>query len=1071
MSDIPLHEKNKKGILYWMATNSVAANVFVVVLLLGGIFFARTMKQEIFPEFDLDLIVVNIPYPGADPQEVEQGVILAVEESLRSLEGIDTITSTARESMAIIVAEVSSGFNAKKLLFDAESAIGRIASFPDNIEDPVVFLGSNRKRVISLLIYGDHDEHSLRAMGDRVHNDLVNDPRITFVEMKGIANPEISIEIPHAQLRKYGLTLDKIAATVRQASIDVPSGSFASPTGEVLVRTKKQHQNSDEFKDIVLVSKQDGTQVSVRDLGIVVDGFEDSDMEAHYNGQRVVLLDVFRVGDQTPVEVSDAVKDYIVKNQANLPEGMYFDTWLDLSQYYRDRVALLKTNGLIGLILVLIIIGLFLEIKLAFWITLGIPISFIGAFLFLPMFDVSINMISMFAFIIVLGMVVDDAVVVGEAIYRRRQEGLNHQDAAVSGVREVAMPVSFSIATTIIAFSPLLFVPGPAGQFFRNIPIVVIIVLALSLLESLFILPAHLAHKTILGKIVSRFVRSEKTTKKPTNTLGQLSALQCRFSKGVETFVNKIYSPLLIKTMMSRYLTLAVGIACFFCIIGLVVGNHIRFRFLPEIDADYVIVNVELPHGTPAAQTKEVIATIESVGRKILKDYSLDISEMGVFRQLGTQNTLQSGDPMGSQISGNYSHIGEVTVAFDNATREKITPTELSHRWRETLETMIDTTPISFVYQTGISSGKALDFSLKHHDQNVLKQVSVLLVEKLKTYNGIKDIDNGFEKGKDQIDFKLTAEAQSQGIIASDLANQLRSYFYGVESFRQQQGRYETRVYVRLPKNERQSEHALGQLLIRTPQGGEMPLLQAATMVRGESYTELRHIDGQRVISVSADVDRGVASETVIAENIMTTVAPELMQQFPGLLVQQGSRKEKENKSLSNLGNGFVIAMIVMVGLLTIAFRSYTQWILVMSIIPFSFIGAVVGHLIMGFSLSLMSLLGMVALSGIIINDSLILIIAINEQRKAGKSARDAVLFGSKLRFRPIILTSLTTFLGLMPMILEQSVQAKFLIPMAISLGFGILFGTLILLILVPAVYLIHNDVSMKIDEWMQRMT
>jgi multidrug efflux pump subunit AcrB len=699
---------------------------------------------------------------------------------------------------------------------------------------------------------------------------------------------------------------------------------------------------------------------------------------------------------------------------------------------------------------VLVVLGLFLEIKLAFWVTMGIPISFIGALLFLPATDVSINMISLFAFIVVLGMVVDDAIVVGEATYKRQTDGATRLEAAIEGAKEVAMPIAFAIATTIIMFSPMLFVPGPMGKFFRVIPIVVILVLLLSLFESVFILPAHLAHS------------------KPTSHRGLFGFIhrqQQRFSRGVEWFIGHSYVPTLRKAIRYRLVTIAIAFAMLIGAAGLVAGGRLEFTFLPKIEQDNLTAEIQLPFGTSAEDTRAATQQVLDAAYRTLDRFGGEEQlSRGVFSQIGGQTMARIGDP-GAQFSAGASHLGEVAIALVPFGERSVTSSEFVRVWREEMGELMNVESLKIVYSIG-PAGVALDFELSHSDVKIIEHAASDLAARLAEFDGVRDIDDGFEAGKQQLDFTMKPEGMSRGLTALDLGRQVRSSFFGAEVLRQQRGRDEVKVYVRLPREERNSEYDIEQLLVRTPDGGEMPLGQAAELSRTHSFTSITRVDGRRVVDVTADVDDAVTNETKVSSAVMATVLPELRKKYPGLKTSLGGEQRQRAESMGGLFAGFGLALIVMIALLAIAFRSYIQWFIIMLVIPFGFVGAAIGHIIMGFDLSMMSLMGVVALSGVVVNDSLILIVAVNEYRAKGHSMREAVMLGGERRFRPILLTSLTTFFGLMPMILETSVQARFLIPMAISLGFGVIFATVLTLLLVPAVYTVVEDFK----SWLARV-
>ena len=1041
---------SKIGALAWMAKNSVAANILMICLLLGGIIQSCSVKREVFPEFNLDRIIINVPYPGASPEEVEQGVILAVEEAIRGVDDVKEFRSTASEGFAVTVVELLVGAQVDQALRDIQAGIDRITSFPKDVERPVVFNVRNRNPVISLVVFGQQTATVLKALAEDIRSKLLQHPDITVVELSGVRPLEISIEVSQANLRKYNLTLEGIAEIIRQSSLDVPAGGVKTAGGEVLVRVAERRERGSEFDDIVLVSRPDGTKIRVGDIAESNDDFADTDLFASYNGEPAAKVDIFRVGDQQPLVLSKIVHDYVEQHKDALPPGVKIASWMDWSEMYEQRVNLLWRNATLGLILVLIILGLFLEIRLAFWVTLGIPISFIGALLVLPATDMSINMISLFAFIVVLGMVVDDAIIVGESIYKHRQEGMSAVDAAILGVKEVAVPVTFAIITTIMAYMPMLFIPGIMGKFFRVIPIVVITVLMMSLIESLLILPAHLAEA---GKPKSR------------RLFGRLHEFQMRFSRFLEQVViAKWYRRLITLAVTRRYVTITVCLATFFVTIGLVAGGRVDFYQFPKVEGDIMTAHAELPFGTSVVRSKQLQTRMIQAAKEILEQHGGEARiSRGIYSHVGDGSMVRMSDPGAAGMQTTGSHFVEVSIYLVPIGKRQITTSEFARQWRAKLNDVAGIEKLIFQYSTGPTAGAAISLELSHPDQKRLHEAASVLAQRLADFQGVHDIDDGYAEGKEQLDITLTDSARSLNVTQLDLARQVRASFFGAEAAKQQRGRDEIRVYVRLPKEERASEYNVEELVVRTPQGGEIPFSEAAVHERGRSDTQIRRIDGRRAVTVTADVDQEESNAQKIMARLEASVIPDIQAAYPGLSYSIGGEQKSANETNSSLAGGFLMALIGMIALLAIAFRSYVQPFIIMIAIPFGLVGAVWGHVIMGYGLSLMSMMGAVALSGVVVNDSLILVVSVNRLREQGKSAFDAVVSGSQRRFRPIILTSLTTFFGLCPMILETSVQARFLIPMAISLAFGVMFATVVTLILIPCVYIVIEDMKQAV--------
>ncbi len=1018
-----------------MAGHSVAANLMMLVFLLGGLLFALQIKKEVFPDFELDTVTVSVEYPGASPEEVEQGIILAVEEAVQGLDDVKEVTASAREGGGVVTIEMLVGGNLQKLSQDVQSEVDRITTFPEEAEEPRVEVVSHRRQVLSVVLYGDHDERVLRDTAETVRDRLLQDPGITQVDLTAVRDLEIDVEVSQDSLRAYGLTLEKIASRLRQAAVELPGGGIKTTGGEILVRMKERRDYGKEFARIPIITSDEGSELLLEDIATITDGFEDTDRYATYNGQRAVMLDVYRVGDQTPLSVADAVRTRLESIEKTLPPGMAVDTLNDFSDHYRQRLDLLLKNGYLGLILVFVLLGLFLEPRLAFWVTMGIPISFLGAFLFLPAMGVSINMMSMFAFIVALGIVVDDAIVVGENVYKFRTRGHSFMAAAVMGVREVATPVTFSILTNIATFLPLYFVPGTPGKIFRAIPVVVITVFIISLIESIFILPAHLGHQR------------ENARRGP---MAWFLRRQQGFSKGFSRLIERVYGPIVRLTLRSRYPALAVGLALLVLTAAYVKSGRIGITLFERIESDFAYAMAVLPYGTAVENTEAVMDKLVKTAQAIADENGGDKLVQGIFAEIGAAASRGSAG----------SHVAKVRVFLTPPEVRPMQTGQFVKLWRRRagqlpgLESMIFKS-----YAGGPGSRSAMTVELSHRDLSVLEAAGRDLADALALFPKVKDIDDGFSPGKQQIDFTIRPEGRILGLTAQEVAHQVRHAFYGAEVLRQQRGRNEVKVMVRLPEAERISEYDLEELILRTSVGKEVCLREVVNLKRGRAYTTIDRRNGRRVITVTADVDPPSEAERILAAVEKETL-PELTVRYPGLRYGFEGRQADMKESMKSLYLGLALAMMAVYSLLAVPFRSYSQPAIVMSSIPFGLIGAVLGHMIMGYDMSIMSLFGMVALTGVVVNDSLVLIDFANRRRMEGHPAQDALVAAGILRFRPILLTSLTTFGALIPMIFETSRQARFLIPMALSLGFGVLFATLVTLLLVPALYLIVEDVK-----------
>ena len=1019
-------ENIKRGPIAWMAGRSVTANLLMLVLLIGGLIMGQHIRKDVFPDFELDLVTISISYPGASPEEVERGAILAVEEAIQGIEGIKEITATAREGSGTVTVEIIEGEDVSQVSQEIKNAVDRITSFPEDAEDPQVTVPTRKRYVVSLALFGDQSEWVLREAAENVRDRLLLDPDILQVELQGVRNYEISIEIPQEVLRTYNLTLNEIAGSIRRGAVEIPGGAIKTEGGDVLVRVSERRDFGREFGRIPIISSADGTELYLEDIAVIRDGFEETDSFATFNGKPAVMLEVYRIGDQSPIEVADAVHRQIAEINTILPGGLSLVSQNDRSEIYRQRLNLMLTNGYFGLGLVFILLAVFLEARLAFWVSLGIPISFLGSLLILPLIGVTFNMVSMFAFIVTLGIVVDDAIVVGENVYFNRQQGMGWLKAAIIGAREISMPVVFSIMTNMVTFMPLFFVPGFMGKVFREIPLVVVTVFFISLIESLFILPAHLAHR--------------KSTEDNTGFLGFVHRLQQRFSDFFVHLVRTRYGPFLALVLRWRYVSFSIGLLILMIAFGYVKSGRMGFELFPKIESDYAAVTAILPFGTSVERTRSVEELLVRNGKEVVEKNGGEKLMEGIY----------------ARVNNNQA---EVRIYLTPPDVRPVSTAQLTRLWREATGDIAGLESIKFESDAGgPGRGAAISLELSHRDIKVLEAASSELADALNYFPNVIDVDDGFSPGKQQIDFKVLPEGQSLGLQAADIARQVRQSYYGAEALRQQRGRNEVKVMVRLPKKQRISEYHLEEMILRTPDGGEVPLHEVVSLERGRADTSIERRHGRRVVNVSADVNpRSQAGQ--VMEALMADILPQVQARYPGLSFSFEGRQADRQESVQALLRGLMIALIIIYAMLAIPLNSYIQPAIIMVSIPFGLVGAIIGHLIMGFSLSVLSLFGIVALSGVVVNDSLVLIDFANRRRRLGVIAREAIHESAIHRFRPIMLTTVTTFGGLAPMIFESSRQARFLIPMAISLGYGIVFATVITLIIVPSVYLIIDDI------------
>ncbi|MEM6674905.1 MAG: efflux RND transporter permease subunit [Planctomycetota bacterium] len=1018
--------KASGGPIAWMATNSIAANLAMLVLIIGGLLLATRITQEVFPEFDIDTVTVRVPYIGASPEEIEQGILLALEDRTRGIDGVKKVRSQALEGVGTVTLELVTGADRNKALQDVKNEVDRIITFPAEAEEPVVSLADPERTVMSVIVYGDVPETSLRALAERVRDDLIAHPAITLVELGPVPDYEIAVEVPEANLRAYGLSLPAIADRIRTAALELPGGEVNTTSGDVLLRTQERRDLASEFSELPIVTTPDGTPLRVQDLGDVVDGFSEANIEATYNGLQAIELFVQRVGDETPIAVAAAAREVVETTRASLPSGIDLVVWNDQSLAYSQRLDLLGRNALLGLGLVLLLLGLFLEPRVAFWVTMGIVISVVGSFLVFPATNATINMVSLFAFIVTLGIVVDDAIIVGENIFEKRERGMPPLQAAIEGAREISGPVVFAVLTNITAFMPLFFVPGASGNIFRQIPAVVVSVFVISLLESLYILPAHLAHAGEPGRLMRIIGAPNRVVTK----------LFDRFSASV-------FGPLVTAALRARYLGPAIAVGLLLLTVGVIGGGLIRMSFLPRIDSDLASATARLPVGVPVTRTREVRAILEETSARTEERLGGGLVE-GVFSRIG-----------GREGSANDLTVQTLLVPPEERTIGGIA---YNREWRQVTGDVTGVEALTFSGRSFGPSGAAIDFQLTGPDQDELESAAREIAAALRTYSGVSDIDDGTASGKRQLSVKLTDEGRSAGLTSDAVANQIRGAFYGAEALRQQRGRNEVKVLVRLPREERERLSTVENLVLRTPDGGEMPLSVAATLEEGRSYTTIDRVDGRRVVSVTGEVDTSVTD----AESVLTAIADaelgEILDRYEGVAYSLEGEQESQRESMVALGIGLAFAVFAIFAMLAIPLGSYTMPVIVLSGAPFGVIGALLGHFVLGYGVSLMSLFGIIALTGVVVNDSLVLVITANRYREEGMAPFEAVRQASIRRLRPILLTSMTTSMGLLPIMLETSTQARFLIPMAISLGFGVLFSTLVILLLVPSLYLIREE-------------
>ena len=1024
----PIHTDmvDRRGPLAWMVRKRIAANLLMLLLLAGGLWTALHMQKEVFPDFQLDIVRISVNYPGASPAEVEHGILLPVEEAVRGVQGIREMTSLAREGSGRVEIELVSGLDRMKVFQDIDQAVSRIRTFPDDIEVPEVTLQTQQRDVMQVGLFGDVDVWTLRKLAERLRDRLLSEPEITQVELRRVPDYETHVEIKHDRLRKYGLTLSDVARIIEDSSQDIPAGAVETARGEILLRVKERKLVAADLARIPIIPSERGTTLTLGEIARITDGFAEEGFHSQFNQQPSVELSIYRVGKQSPLDIAAAVERVLAEIQSTLPEGVQTRIDSNRAEDYQLRLELLVENGVMAVIIVLVILAIFLELRLAFWVMMGMVTSFIGGLALLPWVGVSINMISMFAFLVVLGIVVDDAIVVGENIHEHRLRGKNAVDAAIAGVREMTLPVVFSILTSVVAFLPLMFIPGTTGKFWWPLPVVVIVVLLVSLFEALFILPAHVGHER----------------KRRRGPIGELIHRgQQRVAGSFNHFVNTVYRTFLERCLRFRYITLSVALALLAIVGGYAYSDHMGMIMMPEVAADEIEAGIRLPVGTTLKQAAKVAEDVTASTRRMFDEHDLYKVAEGIKTNVRGQNFI------------------DVEIVMRPPTEHAMTAAEVIALWREEIGDIEGVHQITFEAERGPGGWRDdISVDLSHDNIDVLEKASQAFVAEMKTYTQTRDVNDNFNKGKSQFDLRLRPEARNLGLTPESVGSQVRAAFHGALALRQLRGTNEVEIRVKLPKVEREDLYQLQNLVIRTPDGTEVPLMDVVDLHHGQAFTSINRRAGRRIVNVGMDVEPQRATGQVVRA-INRDVLPKLRADHPGLTWTFEGTNAEMRESTQALWGGFFLAMAAVFALLAIAFNSYAQPLIVMAAIPFGIVGAVIGHILLGFDLSLVSLMGVIALSGVVVNDSLIMIDYANRHR--GKlSAFDAIHQAGLRRFRPIVLTTITTFGGLTPIILETSTQAAYLIPMAISLGFGIVFATFIILVLVPCLYMILDDLT-----------
>ena len=1050
----PRNISSEKGIIAWFASNHVAANLLMFLIIAFGIVSAVTIRKQTTPDFELNTIQIRVPYPGAAPQEVEEGVVIKVEEAIQDLDGIVEIKSVAREGRGTVTAEVATSADIILVLSEIKTRVDAIQTFPGLAEKPIIYKQEVPIHVVFVSVYGDLDDFARKRITQQIRDELMAIPSVNEVQYLGERDYEISIEVSEHVLRQYGLTMSEISEAVRQSSLDLPGGAINTAGGDILLRTEGQVYTGQEFAGLVLRTFPDGTRLTLGEVAEINDGFVEGEGFGRFNGQPTGILRVLASGGQNELVTAAAVNEYIEKKVGSLPDGVFMESWVNRSHYLEGRLELMTTNMFQGAVLVFLILTLFLRLKVAFWVIVGIPITFLGAIWLMPYgpWPVTINMISLFGFILVLGIVVDDAIIIGESVYTKIRADGHTLDNVVRGAQKVAVPATFGVLTTMAAFAPMLFVGGIVGPFFEALSVVVILCLMFSLIESKLILPAHLVHANI--KSVDEVALFDPDIK-----VGWVRWLprffqqrQRKFQHWLDVVIHDRYAPLLEKVIDNRGVAVSLAAAVLILTFGVMNSGIVRMVLFPDVPGDFIRTNLVMQDGTAPAVRNAALGRLE---RAIL-----DVNDEYVAAHPGVDDPVNH---VGVFSRGDTSGIIFVEMPMDED--RPLNGDDLTSMWRKKVGEIPGVKELNFSGGDNVGGGVPLSFNLTGPDYDSLERAANELSDKLSEYNGVFDLKNSLSTGGQEIRLSIKPEAEALGLTISSLGRQVRQAFYGEEVQRIQRGKDELKVMVRYPREDRRSIANLENMRIRTPSGDEVPFYSVADISFGTAFSRINRQNRKRTVTVSADIDPQVVEPGEIIKEISDEYIPELLSRHPGVSYGLEGASLEEIELIRNLTVASVAALFLIYALIAIPLHSYTQPLVIMSVIPFGLIGAMVGHIVLGKAISMFSLFGLIALAGVVVNDSLIMIDFINKARQAGLPVKEAVIQSGTQRFRAIVVTSLTTAVGLMPIMAEKSVQAQFVQPMAISLSFGIIFATVITLFLIPSLYMLQLDFGVWIHD------
>ena len=1037
---------NTGGPIGYMVRNGVAANLLMLFLLVAGLLSAGRLVQEGTSVLAFEAVEILVAYPGATPEEVEESIVLRIEEQVAALDGVNEVTAIAAEGLASVIVSLRTGVDVDRAVDDVEAAVGRIRSFPAQAERPEIRRMSNRQSLIRLVLHGDVSERALKELAYRTEDEIAALPPVSYVETSGVRPYEISIEAPLRRLQAFDITFEELTAAVRAGSLDLSAGRIETRDREVRVRTAGRRYTQQDFEEIVVRGREDGTLVRLGDVARVRDGFRDVPVMARHNGRRAAFVEVYRAAGEQVLAVAEAVEAYVEDHLApTLPAGVEATVWHNDAELYEERRNLLLENGALGLLLVLAALALFLDLRVAGWVVVGMAASFIGALAAALLLDIPINMNTLFGFVVAVGLVVDDAIVVAEHVHAERLRGRSAEEAAILGTRRIARPLVFAVLTTVAAFLPLLLLPGPVGQLARDIAFVPISVLILSLIESLLILPRHLSHLPApdrpAGNRVARF----------------FSAVNSRVDARLQRFVEgPLERALRAATRHPAPIVagcLAAGIVC----VSLVPAGIVELALLPSADGDTAIARVEMAEGTPAALTERMARDVEAAGLRAIEAVSAsrppDAEPLvaGISRVIGLRPHRYGGSAVQEASVSPPAHIATVEFKLLSGARRDVAAATIVQAWREEAAALTGARNVTVSAEL-IDLGAPVLVELSHPDPARLGPASEALTGHLRGLRGVFDVRSDRAGTLEEIRIELRPEAHTLGFTLEGLARELRAAFFGDEALRMQRGREDVGVYVRLPAEDRDSIADVEGYFVRVPGGSaSVPLSRVAEVRLGRSRPSIPRRDGVRIVTVSAQVDPAVVTASDVNAQLADAFLPALSAADPGLNYAFGGQQRQQDETFDALLSGFALALLLIYTLLAVPLRSYTRPLIIMAVIPLGIVGAILGHLIMGIGLSAPSIWGILGLSGIVVNDSLMMVDFIDERRRRGAPPRQAIVDGAKARFRPILLTSLTTFLGFAPILMERSEQANIVVPAAASMAFGIFFATIVLMLMVPA--------------------